>query len=155
MRRARQTDASAISDLVQHAYAHYPELIGVRPRPMDDDYERVISEDEVWVIPDQGDIEAVLVLAAGDGHLFVDNVAVTPAAQGGGHGRELLAHAEARAAELGLPEIQLLTHRLMSENLAIYDHLGWERIPAPPEHAEWAVYFRKPVDPAVEIESRD
>lgn len=145
MRRARPTDAAAIYELVQDSYAHYPELIGGRPRPMDDDYERVIEADEVWVVPEQGDIEAVLVLAAGDDHLFVDNVAVASSAQGAGHGRMLLAHAELRAAELGLPEVRLLTHRLMTENLAIYEHLGWERMPAPAEHAEWAVYFRREV----------
>ena len=146
MRRARLTDAAAIHALVQEAYAHYPDLIGGRPRPMDADYERVIADDEVWVIPDEGDVEAVIVLVAGDGHLFVDNVAVALSAQGHGHGRTLLAHAETRAAELGLPEIRLLTHRLMADNRAIYEHLRWEPVPAPAEHAEWAVYFRKEID---------
>jgi N-acetylglutamate synthase-like GNAT family acetyltransferase len=146
MRRARSTDAAAIKELVQAAYGHYPERIGGRPRPMDDDYEHEIEINEVWVLPDEGDIAGVIVLVVGDGHLFVGNVAVAPSAQAAGRGRELLAHADARAAELGLPELRLMTHGLMSENQAIYEYLGWERMATPAEHAEWAVYYRKEVD---------
>ena len=146
MRRADPTDAPAITQLVQAAYAHYPERIGARPRPMDEDYGRVIRTDEVWVIPDDGEIEAVLVLAHAFDHLFIENVAVAPSAQGAGRGQALLDHAEARAAELGLQEVRLLTHRLMGENRSIYEHLGWERMEARPEHRDWAVYYRKPVD---------
>ncbi len=143
VRRARPADAVAITELVQAAYGHYPERIGVRPRPMDDDYGRAIQTNEVWVFPDHGMIEGVMVLTADGDHLFVDNVAVAPSAQGGGLGRTLLEHAEARVAELGLREVRLLTHRLMSENQSIYEHLGWTRMPAPDEQRGWAVYFRK------------
>ena len=34
--------------------------------------------------------------------------------------------AEAFARERGLTELRLYTHRLMTENLAIYRHLGYE-----------------------------
>ncbi len=113
---------------------------------MDDDYGHAIQAHEVWVLPDDGRIEAAVVLVAESDHLFVDNVAVAPGAQGGGRGRTLLEHAETRAAELGLREVRLLTHRLMSENRSIYEHLGWERMPTPVEQREWAVYFRKRSD---------
>jgi N-acetylglutamate synthase-like GNAT family acetyltransferase len=146
VRRANLADAPAITRVIRAAYAHYPERIGARPRPMDDDYERVIRTDEVWVTAGAGGVDAVLVLAAAADHLFVENVAVAPSAQGAGRGRALLAHAEARAAELRLQEVRLLTHRLISENRSIYEHLGWERMAAPAEHRDWAVYYRKRVD---------
>ena len=55
----------------------------------------------------------------------IENIAVDPGLQGRGVGRELMGFAEEFARERGLPEIRLYTHRLMSENLAIYDHLGY------------------------------
>ena len=143
-RRARAEEAAEIAALVRAAYAPYPARIGARPAPMDADYEREIALNEVWVAPGGGAIEAVMVLSHADDHLFVDNLAVAPAAQGSGRGRALLAHAEARAAALGLPELRLLTHELMTENRAIYEHLGWRQTEAPADERLGRVYFRKP-----------
>jgi N-acetylglutamate synthase-like GNAT family acetyltransferase len=147
-RAALVAEAAEIAALVREAYAHYPALIGGRPAPMDADYERLITLDEVWVTPAEGPIEAVLALRRGDDHLFVENLAVAPAAQGAGRGQSLLAHAEVRAVALGLPELRLLTHELMTENRAIYEHLGWEQMPAPKNERHGRVYFRKPVEGA-------
>lgn len=146
-RRAQPRDAADIAALVEAAYAHYPARIGGRPRPMDADYGREIELHEVWVVPGRGPIEAVLVLHQAADHLWVENVAVAPAAQGRGLVRALLAHADARARALGLPELRLLTHELMTENRAIYEHLGWEPIPASPEGHAALLHFRKAVEP--------
>ena len=50
---------------------------------------------------------------------------MAPGRQGEGIGRALLALAEERAKELGLPEVRLYTHVLMSENRALYTGLGY------------------------------
>jgi len=147
LRRAQPEDAPAVAALVEAAYAHYPARIGGRPRPMDADYPQEIELHEVWVGPDQGPIEAVLVLHRATDHLWVENVAVAPPAQGRGLLRTLLAQANSRADELSLPELRLLTHQLMTENRAIYEHLGWEPMPASPDGHAALVYFRKPVEP--------
>jgi N-acetylglutamate synthase-like GNAT family acetyltransferase len=144
-RRARAGEAAEIAALVRAAYAHYPARIGIRPAPMDADYERLIAVDEVWVAPAEGEIEAVLVLHHGGDHLFVENVAVAPGAQRSGRGGALLAHAEDRATALEVPELRLLTHELMTENREIYAHLGWEPTPPPAGERYGRVYFRKPV----------
>jgi hypothetical protein len=34
--------------------------------------------------------------------------------------------AESKAAENGFSELNLATHPLLSENLALYQHLGWK-----------------------------
>lgn len=61
MRRARSSDAAAIRELVLRAYAHYPDRVGMRPAPMDADYEQEIAHKEVWVAPTEGTPSGVIV----------------------------------------------------------------------------------------------
>jgi N-acetylglutamate synthase-like GNAT family acetyltransferase len=143
LRRARAEDAGAIYELVQRAYAHYPEVIGVRPAPMDFDYAEQVATNEVWVTEDGGAIQGVIVMRWEPDHVFIDNVAVDPGRQGSGTGRSLLDHAEARAREEGIDELQLLTHELMAQNRAMYAHLGWEETDRRDEEGFSRVYFRK------------
>jgi N-acetylglutamate synthase-like GNAT family acetyltransferase len=147
LRRAQPEDAPAIAALVETAYAPYPARLGGRPRPMDADYGREIELHEVWVGPGEGPIAAVLVLHLAADHLWIENVAVAPPAQGRGLVRTLFAHANRRADELGLPELRLLTHELMTENRAIYEHLGWKPMPAPADGHPGLLHFRQPVQP--------
>jgi N-acetylglutamate synthase-like GNAT family acetyltransferase len=117
----------------------------VRPAPMDADYGAAIAANEVWVVASGERLVGVLVLRPEADHLFVDNVAVEPEEQGSGIGGALLEQAEARAVELGVPELRLLTHELMTENRAMYAHLGWEETERRIEGKFARVYFRKPV----------
>jgi len=110
---------------VQRAYGHYVERIGMRPGPMDADYEAVARGGDAWVADEGGEIAGLLVLEAHGDHLLIENVAVEPARQGQGIGRALLAFAEERAAELGLGELRLYTHIKMTENQALYARLGY------------------------------
>jgi N-acetylglutamate synthase-like GNAT family acetyltransferase len=148
-RRATPADAEAISSLVETAYAQYVERIGLRPAPMDVDYAAEISEREVWVVPREGRVEGVLVVQAEPDHVFVHNVAVDPAVQGRGLGKALLELAERRTAELGLREVRLLTNELMTENRAMYAHLGWEETEVRSEPGYRRVYFRKRLGDAI------
>ena len=143
LRRAEPRDADAIADLVQRAYAHYPERIGVRPAPMDADYAEAVRDDEVWVAERGEGIVGVVVLRHEAGHAFVDNVAVAPNAQGEGLGGRLLELAEGRAAAAGHAEVRLLTHELMHETRAMYEHLGWRQTERRREHGFSRVYFAK------------
>jgi ribosomal protein S18 acetylase RimI-like enzyme len=145
VRRARPEDADVIYELVQRAYAHYPEVIGVRPAPMDFDYAHEIAAKEVWVAESGDELAGALVMRREPDHVFIDNVAVDPARQGDGIGRMLLDHAEGRAREEGLDELQLLTHELMTQNRAMYAHLGWEETDRRDEQGFSRVYFRKPL----------
>jgi N-acetylglutamate synthase-like GNAT family acetyltransferase len=112
---------------------------------MDADYGAAIAANEVWVVASGERLVGVLVLRPEADHLFVDNVAVEPEEQGSGIGGALLEQAEARAVELGVPELRLLTHELMTENRAMYAHLGWEETERRIEGKFARVYFRKPV----------
>ncbi len=104
-------------DLVRASFSKYVERIGREPAPMLEDYTALIRAGEVWVLAEGGEVLGVLVMRPAEDHLFVDNVAVAPRHQGKGLGRELVAFAEEKAAEHGLPEVRLYTNEKMHENL--------------------------------------
>lgn len=60
--------------------------------------------------------------------LLIENVAVSPGEQGNGYGRALITFAEQIARERGTPELRLCTNVLMSENVALYQHLGFTEV---------------------------
>jgi ribosomal protein S18 acetylase RimI-like enzyme len=113
---------------VDRAFGHYVERIGMRPVPMDADYDAAVAGGDTWVADDRGQIVGLLVLVPADDHVLVENLAVEPARQGEGIGRALMAFAEERAAELGVPEMRLYTHVLMTENQALYTRLGYHEV---------------------------
>jgi ribosomal protein S18 acetylase RimI-like enzyme len=65
------------------------------------------------------------VLLPATNYLLLDNVAVSPARQGSGLGRRLLAFAEAEALRRGYNEIRLYTHQTMVENQRLYASIGY------------------------------
>jgi hypothetical protein len=73
------------------------------------------------------------------------NVAVSPAFQGRGFGRKLMAHAELVAGSTGYSEIRLYTNKLFVENVRFYSKLGY-RIDREEEFkGGFAVHMSKPV----------
>jgi galactokinase len=142
IRPARADEAPLAAALVDRAYGHYVERIGVRPRPLDDDYGAIVAAGELWLLHDP-EPAGLLVLRTVDDHLLVDNVAVEPARQGEGLGPALLAFAEAEAARRGLPELRLFTNAAMTENIALYGRLGWVEYERRAEGPYSRVFFRK------------
>ena len=126
IRPAIAADVPAIAKIVDHAYRHYIARMGKQPAPMLDDYAARVSEGVVWVIEEGAVIAAIIVLLPGVNHLLLDNVAVSPARQGLGLGRRLLAFAEAEALRRGYNEIRLYTHQTMAENQRLYAAIGYE-----------------------------
>jgi len=136
LRRAGPADAEALNALARIAYAVYLPVIGREPMPMAVDWRTLLGEQEIWLIdaPDEGHALASLALQVNPDHLVIWSVAVQPADQHRGIGRRLLAFAETRARELGLPEIRLFTNIKMTRNIALYESLGYvetEREPLP------------------------
>ena len=125
IRPAVAGEAAVLRDVVHAAYSHYVARIGKPPGPMLDDYAARIADGQAWVLEDAGRIVGVLVLEEQADSFLLDNIAVRPECQGSGHGRTLMAFAEAEAQRRGWREIVLYTHALMTENQALYRRLGY------------------------------
>jgi N-acetylglutamate synthase-like GNAT family acetyltransferase len=110
LRSAEAADGSRVAELVDAAYRHYVERIGMLHGPMTNDYADVIRNRQVTVAERQGAIVGIIVLTVTDEGFLVDNVAVHPSHRGTGLGRALLQFAEAEAQRAGFDAIYLYTH---------------------------------------------
>ena len=143
LRAARTDDAGGIAECVRAAYSHYVERIGTPPGPMLDDYRQVVRDHRVFVVEDGGEIVGVLVLVDKEDGLLFDNIAVLPSRQGEGIGRRLMQHAESEAHRLGHAHLDLYTHEKMTENIAMYERIGYVEIERRTERGFPRVYMRK------------
>ena len=124
-RPARPDDTAAVTRVVRDAYAPLVAVIGREPGPMGDDYAALIGAGRVHVIEESGEVVAALVLIDEPDGLLLDNVAVSPRAQGCGHGQRLVAFAEQEARRRGHRTIRLYTNVLMTRNIALYERIGF------------------------------
>jgi ribosomal protein S18 acetylase RimI-like enzyme len=143
IRSAVAADGPAIRALTERAYAPYVTRIGRRPAPMDADDAELIAAGTVWLLEEAGRVRGALVCELHPDHLLIENVAVDPYAKGRGLGRRLLDYAEVAARALGRREIRLYTNARMTENRAIYRHLGYEETGQRTDAGFERVYFRK------------
>jgi len=142
-RRADPSDAPAVAALVHDAYRHYVERIGFTPRPMTDDYRRVIRDCQVTVAEQDATIAGLIVLRITDEGFLIDNVAVHPTHRGRGLGRALLDLAETEARRAGFDSVYLYTHEQMAENLALYSKIGYAEYDRRPQEGFSLTYMRK------------
>jgi ribosomal protein S18 acetylase RimI-like enzyme len=142
IRKAIPQDAARIGAIAHAAYEGYVPRIGRAPAPMRADFAAAIAAGRVDVIEADGTIVAYMIAwPAADGYV-IDNIAVDPARQGRGHGRALIDRAAAEARCLGLPAVRLYTNLAMTENLAMYAHLGFVETHRATEDGFDRVYLR-------------
>ena len=142
IRAATAADIPAIANIVDQAYRHYIARIGRLPGPMLDDYPARVSEGVVWVVEEGAVIGADRAGARAE-LSAPDNIAVSPARQGLGLGRRLLAFAEDEALRRGYREIRLYTHETMVENQRLYAAIGYEETGRGSEAGYNRVFMRK------------
>lgn len=147
VRLAGSADVAAVETVVRSAYSRYVERIGRKPGPMLDDYGALVGSGHVYVAETRGVIHGVLVLLPQGSAMLLDNVAVAPEAQGRGLGRELLAFAERRAADAGFRVIRLYTNEAMTENIDLYERIGYVETHRVVERGLRRVYMLKRLDP--------
>lgn len=135
---------------MRRAYAVYLERMAEPPGPMRDDYARHVAEGNAFVLATGETIIGVTVLLPKADHLLLDNVAVDPAHHKAGHGRRLIAFAEAEAMRQGFDEIRLYTHVTMHENIAYYPRLGYEETHRGEQDGFSRVFMRKRLVPGGE-----
>ena len=124
-RSAAPDDATAIRTLVRAAYAKWVPIIGREPRPMQADYEAAVRERDFDIALRDGEMVALIETMLRDDHLWIENIAVVPEAQGQGLGTLLLERTEARARATGRRELRLLTNGKMDVNIALYQRVGF------------------------------
>ena len=141
--QASAVDVPAILALVRAAYAPYVERIGREPAPMGADYAAQVAAGRILLARRGEQLLGLLVTEPRTDHLLVENVAVSPEAQGMGVGARLLELAEAEARRLGLPELRLYTNAKMTENLAYYPRRGYVETERRTEHGFDRVFFSR------------
>ncbi len=147
-RPATEADAAGLSACARAAYAKYPERNGLIPVPMRQDYAEVVRDWQVTVVEHDGDVAALIVMGPAEEGFLLDNVAVAPEHQGKGLGKVLLAFAEEEAVRQGYDSIYLYAQEVMTENIALYEHLGYVEYARRREHGLPRVYLRKQLAPA-------
>ena len=125
LRRAVAADAPAIRALARLAYAKWVPIAGREPLPMRADYEAAVRDHRIDLLYREGDLAALIETVVETDHLLIENVAVSPAFQGRGLGRLLLAHAEQIAVASGYAEVRLYTNKLFAANITLYQRLGY------------------------------
>jgi len=143
LRSAVESDVAAIGALVASAYEHYIDRMGKPPGPMLDDYAQVVRAHRVRVAIHGDEIVGVSVLIDQPDGILLDNVAVSPKHQGYGIGKQLIAAAEKESRALGHDSIDLYTHELMSENIAMYARIGYREVARREVNGYRRVYMRK------------
>jgi ribosomal protein S18 acetylase RimI-like enzyme len=145
LRLAVEGDVKIIERIADDAYSHYIVRIGAKPGPMLEDYAALVRGGLVQVIERQGVVQGFLILIRQDDALLLDNVAISPEAQGQGLGRLLMAAAEKAAVALGYATIRLYTNEAMTENIGLYTRLGYRETRRVTENGLKRVYMEKPI----------
>lgn len=125
IRRAGPEDAEAVAALTRAAYEKWIPVIGRAPKPMTADYDVAVRAHLIDLLHVERELVALVECIREPDYLLIENLAVAPAHQGRGYGRQMLAHAEALARELGYRVVRLYTNTLFVENIAFYRKHGY------------------------------
>ncbi|RYG89486.1 GNAT family N-acetyltransferase [Loktanella sp. IMCC34160] len=127
IRRAKMTDAAALTDVVRAAYAPFREA-GLNLPDVEAGIDDAIVETPVWLAVEQDVILGGVIVRQSDTMIQVENLAVHPGASGRGVGKGLLQTVEDWAREQGARGLQLATHADMAGTVAFYRRLGWREV---------------------------
>lgn len=142
IREATADDVPGIRAIARAAYAKYVPRLGREPAPMGADYATAVAARRVVVIEVAGTVRGYMVACPEDDAYFIENLAVDPDYQGQGLGRCLIDHAAGEANRLHLPALRLYTNVRMTENLAMYAHLGFVETHRAVENGYHRVHLR-------------
>jgi GNAT superfamily N-acetyltransferase len=141
VRQATLADLPAIKALITAAYTRYLTRMDKPPGPMLRDYGPSVEAGNTWVAGRP--VIGVLTLMPAADHLLIENIALHPDAQGRGLGRSLMGFAEQEAARRGITRLTLYTHEVMTENVAIYGHLGYVEVERRAENGYRRIFMEK------------
>ena len=147
LRPARPEDAPRLEAIARAAYEIYLPRIDRPPAPVLADYPAMIAAGQVTLLElgCEGSLDSIGFLVAFPRleDYFVENLAIDPLRQGGGHGRFLMAAAEEAARAASRSVVRLYTNEVMTENLAFYERLGYRVEARRLEDGYRRIYFAK------------
>lgn len=106
------------------------------------DFDTLVAADCAVVIETAKQLVGYLIGWAEMHAYFIEDVAVDPARQGEGFGRQLIEYAIGQARCLNLPALRLYTNVAITENLSIYGHMGFVETHRAIEDGYNRVYMR-------------
>jgi ribosomal protein S18 acetylase RimI-like enzyme len=106
------------------------------------DFVADIAAEHVVVIESGGAVDGYMTAWPKIDAYFIESIAIDPARQGQGLGRQLIDYAVAEARRFHLRAIQLYTNAAMTENLSMYAHLGFVETHRATEEGFHRVYLR-------------
>jgi ribosomal protein S18 acetylase RimI-like enzyme len=109
IRKATAEDAARIGAIARAAYAKYVPRIGREPPPMVADFSAEVAAGRVVVIATAGAVDGYMIAWPETDAYFIDNIAIDPARQGEGLGRQLMDHAVGEAKRRRLSAVRLST----------------------------------------------
>jgi len=149
---ATANDAALIHRLTLAAYEEYRGVLvpesGVFAQDLDDVRADIAAGGAIIVWLGDEPVGCGRYELPSDGsHLYVGRLAVLPAYRGRGIASRMLAWCEARAATLGLPEVQLGVRLQLPRNQALYERLGYEAFGYEdrPDYGRTSAWMRKRV----------
>src|SRR5215472_9717254 len=125
IRRGTEDDVARLVEIARAAYIKYVPRRGREPLPMLADFAAEGAAGRVVVGEIARAVGGYLISWPKMETYFIDNIAVAPAHQGLGLGRQLMEYAVREAKRHNLSAIQLYTNATMTENLAMYAHMGF------------------------------
>ncbi|MEH6758296.1 MAG: GNAT family N-acetyltransferase [Parasphingorhabdus sp.] len=89
------------------------------------DYNVSVQENRFDLLYEDNILVGLIETVQQDDEMMIVNVAIDPDHQGRGFGTLLMRHAEQLARALSLRSTRLYTNKLMVENIALYERLGY------------------------------
>lgn len=142
IRKATVQDTARIISIARAAYAKYISRMGRDPPPMVADFGKLIAAGLVKVIETAGNVVGYMIAWPEADAYLIDNLAVDPPRQGEGFGRILVENAIGEARRLNLPALRLYTNIVMTENIALYGHIGFAETHRTVENGLHRVHMR-------------
>ena len=145
LRRATAADVHVVRELTRAAYAKWVPIIGREPKPMTADYDIAVRDHRIDLLEIDGTLAGLIEMIDELDHLLIENIAILPAFQSQGLGRQLMAHAEAVAVALGHAQTRLYTNKAFADNVRLYLALGYQVTREAPIGDGVVVYMSKVV----------
>lgn len=134
-RRALREDVPVVEEIAWEAHEVYVGRLGGPPVAMVLDYGERVDTGTLSVVEDAAGICGFVVCSVAGKVAFLESIAVALRARGRGHGRRLLAHAEATARSSGCVAIETWTFEALIEFRIFCGRYGYEERDRPSEIA--------------------